>query len=312
MWRNLTLEQLRMIVEVADTGSFRAAAARHERAQSAVSQLVAACEAQIGIRVFDRSAYRPVPTAAGRQIVDHARVIIANVASFAEHAALLARGFEPVLAIAVDPLFPPQALARAAAFLQSVHREVSISISTMTLGGPFDQVESGAAHVGISVAPELTADGIRRLPIGWVPLVAVAAPAIGSQGAADAMQIVLSDRTDRTRDTDFGVGTRRTWRVTDLSLKRQLILDGCGWGGLPAWMIQADLAAGTLVRIEPPSYGVAGMTLLECACLVRTDAPPGPLASRLMALFQSDASLWKLLDSSIHETSARQRIDGDD
>ena len=59
----LTLDQLRTFATVADAGSFRAAAAKLGRVQSAVSHAIANLEAQLGVALFDRSARRPVLTA---------------------------------------------------------------------------------------------------------------------------------------------------------------------------------------------------------------------------------------------------------
>lgn len=54
----LSLDQLRVFVQVADSGSFLAAARKLARAQSAVSYAIATLEEQLGVLLFDRSGYR--------------------------------------------------------------------------------------------------------------------------------------------------------------------------------------------------------------------------------------------------------------
>ena len=49
MLDNLTLDQIRVFVTIAETGSFRAAAAKLARVQSAVSHAIANLEAELGI-----------------------------------------------------------------------------------------------------------------------------------------------------------------------------------------------------------------------------------------------------------------------
>ena len=44
-------------------------------------------------------------------------------------------------------------------------------------------------------------------------------------------------------------GSKR-WTVSDLASKRQIILDGLGWGRLPQHDIESDLEAGTLVELN--------------------------------------------------------------
>ena len=52
----LTLDQLRVFVAVVEEGSFRAAAKRLGRVQSAVSHAVAGLETELEVALFDRSA----------------------------------------------------------------------------------------------------------------------------------------------------------------------------------------------------------------------------------------------------------------
>jgi DNA-binding transcriptional LysR family regulator len=56
MLDRLTLDQLRIVIAVAETGSFSGAARRLGRVQSAVSQSVQSLEATLGIPLFDRAA----------------------------------------------------------------------------------------------------------------------------------------------------------------------------------------------------------------------------------------------------------------
>ena len=64
------------------------------------------------------------------------------------------------------------------------------------------------------------------------------------------IQLVISDASRMTEGKDFGVFAYRTWRMTDMSTKHQLIRSGLGWGGLPSWMIIEDVAAGRLVELD--------------------------------------------------------------
>lgn len=58
----LSLDQLRTFVTVANEGSFSAAARKLNRVQSAVSDLIAKLEANIGVPLFDRSNRYPTLT----------------------------------------------------------------------------------------------------------------------------------------------------------------------------------------------------------------------------------------------------------
>ena len=69
----LTLDQVRVFLSVVDEGSFPKAAKSLQRAQSAVTYAIRKLEAEIGVPLFDRSAYRSVLTPAGRALLTRAR-----------------------------------------------------------------------------------------------------------------------------------------------------------------------------------------------------------------------------------------------
>ena len=66
MLDNLTLDQMRVLIAVAEAGSFSAAARRLGRVQSAVSQAMQTLEENLRLTLFDRSAKTPTLTEAGR------------------------------------------------------------------------------------------------------------------------------------------------------------------------------------------------------------------------------------------------------
>ena len=61
----LTLDQMRVLVAVADAGSFSAAARKLGRVQSAISQAIQTLETTLRLTLFDRSAKTPRLTDAG-------------------------------------------------------------------------------------------------------------------------------------------------------------------------------------------------------------------------------------------------------
>src|SRR3954469_6761328 len=103
---SLTLDQLRVLVSIADLGSFSAAGRQLHRVQSAISQSVAALEESQGVLLFDRSGHRPRLTDVGRVLVDQARRVLATATKFETMAASTRGGLEPELALAIDPLVP--------------------------------------------------------------------------------------------------------------------------------------------------------------------------------------------------------------
>src|ERR1700693_2982885 len=98
----LTLDQMRVLIAVADAGSFSAAARGLGRVQSAVSQSIQTLEATLGIALFDRSHKTPRLTDVGRAIVDDARALIAGAGALRARAQSMVEDVEPELTLAVD------------------------------------------------------------------------------------------------------------------------------------------------------------------------------------------------------------------
>ena len=88
----LSLDQLRVFAQVADSGSFLAAAKALKRAQSAVSYAISTLESQLGLPLFDRGSYRPQLTAAGIELLRDARQVLDQVDALQARAAAYSQG----------------------------------------------------------------------------------------------------------------------------------------------------------------------------------------------------------------------------
>jgi DNA-binding transcriptional LysR family regulator len=174
MGADLTTQDLRLLVAVADTGSFTAAAQRLELTQSAVSHAVRAAERKVGAVLFDRGRRGAVPTPAGERAIVHARLILRQFELLTAEARGAASGSVtgPVRIAAFRSaavhLLPP-ALERLAARHPGVLPQVLI---VPELGrGTAGEVADGRADVAIATlseeaaAPEgLTAGELLREP----------------------------------------------------------------------------------------------------------------------------------------------------
>jgi LysR family transcriptional regulator, low CO2-responsive transcriptional regulator len=74
--RNVTVRQLQMFVEAADTASFTRAAERLRVSPAAVSFQIKQIEDGTGFALFERIGKKAVPTDAGRALLAHARIVL--------------------------------------------------------------------------------------------------------------------------------------------------------------------------------------------------------------------------------------------
>ncbi len=285
-----TLDQLRLFLAVVDAGSFAAAARRLNRAVSVVSYGIGNLEAQLGLPLFDRAGTRrPVLTEAGRAVLAEARIVAEGMDGLRARVRGLLEGYEAEVHLAVDVMLPAPRLATVLRAFAAAFPTVTLRLHVEALGAVAALVEQARAAIGIS-GPQATAcDTVERTAAGALAMVPVAAPdhpltagAPAPGAARDHVQLVLSDRSSITEGRDYAVVARRTWRLADLGAKHALLREGIGWGNMPLPLVEADLAAGRLVRLDLPERP-GGM--YRFYGIWRRDAAPGPAARWLLDQF---------------------------
>ncbi len=288
-----TLDQLGVLVRVADAGSFTAAAKQLNRALSVVSYTIANLEAQLGIDLFDRTISRkPQLTEAGRIVLADARAVLDRVGSLRAKVAGMSQGLEGELQVVLDCLIPADRVVDALSGFGHEYPTVRLHLHMETLGAVADLVLASKAVVGIS--GPFTADmrDLHRIGAGslrMVPVAGASHPLSSSQahepGAArDHVQLVIYDRSPRTEGRDFSVSSSYTWRLADLDAKHMLLKAGLGWGMMPYARVKDDIASGDLVELNLPDLIPFDYPL---DAIYRIDTPPGPAATWLIDRFRS-------------------------
>ncbi|MET3495986.1 LysR family transcriptional regulator [Variovorax boronicumulans] len=290
----LTLSQMQMFAVVAEARSFRAGAARLHRVQSAVSHAIANLEAQLQVRLFDRSGHKPVLTPAGQTLLGDVRVILAKVQALRTRAHGLEQGIELELSIAVDTLVPPAWVAEAVRGLNAVYPSIAIRVEYSSMGGTIDALYAGRCDVAVA-SFGYADEKISREHLVSLRMVTVAAPSHAlaalarrrsaakalDAAAAEHVQIVVQDPSALSEGLDFDVLSLTTWRVNDMHIKLALLRAGLGWGKMPSWLVADDLAAGTLVRLPVGRIGPGGETAHEAYFCHSADRPLGAGATLL-------------------------------
>lgn len=292
-----TLDQLRVFMTVAELGSFAGAARKLGRATSVVSYAIANLEAQLGVELFDRDTTRkPQLTEAGRAVLRDARGISNGIDGLRAKVKGLQQGLEAEIHVVADVLLPASRIVDALKGFQEEFPTVALALHMEALGAVSQLVLDRVATVGISgpLAGEAGIAGLERVGVGSVMLVPVAAPdhplaKVGRPDPGEARrhtQLVLTDRSPLTRGHDFGVVSPKTWRLADLGAKHILLKEGIGWGNMPIPMVEEDIAAGRLVRLDLPDR-TGGAYRFDA--IYRTDTPPGPAGSWLIARLREQA-----------------------
>src|SRR5215470_13945762 len=292
-----TLDQLQVFLAVADVGSFAGAARKLGRATSVISYSIANLEAQLGVLLFDRESTRkPQLTEAGRAVLSEARTITNGINGLRAKVRGLLQGLEAEVHLVLDVMLPAARVIDALKTFRAEFPTVSLHLYMEALGAVPQMVLDRKASVGICGPLDVEVAGLERIGVGSVEWIPVAAPdhplarAGGNPPGAgrDHIQLVLTDRSQLTDGQDRGVIGTQTWRLADLGSKHMLLREGIGWGYMPEPFVHEDIDRGRLVRLDIPEYKDG---FLRLHAIYRTDTPPGPAASWLIARFETQAKI---------------------
>jgi DNA-binding transcriptional LysR family regulator len=316
-----SIDQLLVLLAVAETGSFTAAAKRLGRATSAVSYAVDTLEQQLALSLFDRGTTRkPRLTPQGEAIVSEARAVAYSVETLRARVRGFLDELEPEVSLAVDSMLPGDRLTTLLREFHGQFPTVPVRLLVQTLGGVERVVRNGHARIGVGSQLHMDMTGFRRIDIKGVQVIPVAAPSHPLASASEAappqardfVQLVLSEQP-AAESRDFGVVSLNTWRIGDQAARHKLLLAGLGWGGMPEPIVRADIESGRLVRLNLPDWRGGEYTL---QAIYKTDTPPGPagrwLIERLVTL--SDAieapiqGITKPIKSKRRQQSRRRAV----
>jgi len=279
----LSLDQLRVFIAAAETGSFSAAGRKLRRAQSLVSQTIANLEAQLEVRLFDRAKKYPQLTGAGQALLVEARLVVERMDGFKARAKTMAEGLEPELSAVVDVMYPMAALTKAVGFFRETYPRTPLLLYVEALGAVVQAVLDGRARIGVIGSLPVIPENVHSEPLLEVPMVTVVAPhhpmakirgVVPKSALAEQVQLVLTDRSTLSEGRSFGVLSPLTWRLADLGAKLEFLRAGFGWGHMPLPVVEDHLARKELVRIRVE--GVPANARMPMHAVYRKDAPPGP------------------------------------
>jgi DNA-binding transcriptional LysR family regulator len=225
----VTLDQLRTFIAAVDEGSFSAAGRKLRRAQSVISQTLANLEAQLGVKLFDRSARYPRLTEEGRSLLADARSVADNVDEFKARARAMREGLEPELSVATDVMYPTEALTRAAVHSRKTYPHTPLRLYVEALGGVIKPVLDRNCTIGVIGSLPIAPDELQSEPLLSVLFVTVASPShplAKSRGAGQnpgrrhSARHEPSDEGGLSQGRTAGAGGPRLHRSTQAQVNR--------------------------------------------------------------------------------------------
>jgi DNA-binding transcriptional LysR family regulator len=291
----ITIHQLQCFDAVVSEGGFQAGAAKLRRSHSAVFTAIKNLENQLGLQLLNRDGYRVTLTETGRSFHGRARMFLHDLSLLRNHANQLTIGEETELRIVIGDVCP---LAETLALLRrffAEHTATRLHHYFEAISGPWERLLDGEADLIIHHIDKADTR-IEFIDLFAGRVLPVVAPnflpfpisrGITPNEMRDCVQCVIRDTARRAPSRDYYlVEGARTWTVSDQLMKKEIILQGMGWGHMPTFMIADELRDGRLLSIAGKHLrGGTG----EIVAARRGDRPHGPISRRLWRFINQEA-----------------------
>lgn len=262
----MKLEQLRVLDAIVTQGSFRKASEALFKSQPALSQAIKSLEEDAGLTLLSREGYRPVLTPSGKAFYRQARIVLDQVQNLRELAGTLSGRHEPEVQLSVSATCPLSNLLSVIGDLKHAFPATDVRLMSDAMGGSAERLMAGEADLAIATLDGLAAEAIFTTPYTTVKIVPVAhrdyGPARSGKPLSNAemrpyVQVVVAGtgqgHYEQSRDV---VADGLRWTVSDFAAKKEIVVAGMGWGGIPEHLIAGELEAGVLVPLNLSGYPV--------------------------------------------------------
>lgn len=246
---DLKLDQLRTFAEVVERGTFSAAAERLRLSQPAVSLQVRQLEERLGVRLLERVGKRATPTAAGLELVEHARRIEAEVTAALDGMAAHSGGAAGRVRIGTGATASIYLLPPLLGDLKRRFPSIEITVRTGDTADVLKDLEENALDLGFVTLPA-TGRMFLITPVMEDPFVAIAAagddrlPRVATPAALSDLPLVLYEAGGNTRrvvDEWFaraGVAPRPAMDLGSVEAIKELVGAGLGCAVVPGSAIR--------------------------------------------------------------------------
>jgi len=255
----ISLDGLQIIDAIDRRGSIAAAAAELHRVPSTISYAVAKLETDLGVAVFERAGPRIHLTAAGAELLREGRYLLKAAQDLEQRVRRVATGWETQLAIGLESLLAPSALADDVCDFYRVADQTRLRISQEVMTGMWEALLDRRVDLLVAAAGEgPSGGGYVAEAMGSVPFVfAVAAShplakarePLGKNDLRAHRAVAVGDSALRLAPRTVGlIFGQDTLTVPDIMSKYAFQRAGFGFGYLPEPYARPAIAAGLMVE----------------------------------------------------------------
>ena len=284
----MTYDQLKVLDAIITEGSFNAASRRLFTSQPAISVAIKKLEDEFNLKLFSRDQYRPVLTPAGKVFYQKSKRVLEQTRDLELLARQLSIGNEPEIRIAIEAVFPLPVISGLLKNYENDHPATKLYLSSEYLNGAVERVLDGTTNIAL-IAKLREDSKLESIPLTQIQMIPVAAPEFcpvhASHGLSldeikEYVQVVVTDSSHQ-EDNKLSHGVLeggRIWLVNDFLTKKQMLLEGLGWGRLPLHMIEDELENGSLRVLKMQNIQ---SVKVEMQAVRKLGRPIGPIATKI-------------------------------
>ena len=248
----ISLEQWQALVAVVDAGGYAQAATKLHKSQSAITYLIKRLEEQLGVRVFELQGRKAVLTPTGQMLSRRGRYLIQEAGSIESSAHALSAGWEPVVRIASEILFPAEILLNAMQVFSTTSPNTRLDVFETVLSGTAEALQE--RRVDLAITPYVPS-GFLGNSLMSLELVAVDHPdhplhhlkrKISARDLHDHRHLLVRDTGLARDETTTSVDVEQRWIFSNFDTCIQAACQGNGFSWYPRARIANELKTGRL------------------------------------------------------------------
>lgn len=255
----LNCEQLELILEIIDRGNFSAAARALNRVPSAVSMAIANLEAELNLKLFERSKNHLEPTEVALSIEPHARLIVTKMRQLDMHLTELSTGLETRISIGIAADMNQRYLLAGVEHLIQLYPLLNIEMVCAPQQELKARLQNNEIDLYVAYSSSELDKNERFRLLGVEKFVAAISP-------KDAQQLKDHDKNELTMLSElrqiivaskhYPLPDRRVlvsdayWYSDNLAMAINMVEQGMGWGNFPLSIVSEHFSKQSLIRLE--------------------------------------------------------------
>ncbi len=237
------LDQLQAFVTTVQKGSFSSAARSLGKAQSGISTAISNLETDIGFELFNRQHRYPTLTQKGKSLYPQAYNLLQQCTHLDSRINTLLNDQESALTLAIDEVFPEQALEQTLYQSQKNFPHLKVTLINGSQGDIIDYVRHKQADLGLVVQNTPVSDDVYGVDIGHLNYVVMCAEehplaqkeALSVFDLQQYRQYVSCNKQGQAYNAPLSADF---WLIDSYFYIMPLVIQGGGWAIIPQSIAQ--------------------------------------------------------------------------